>query len=272
MNTLSSMRYKYGLLLFAIIAPVIAKEQTGISETTKQSDICYSADLEKKALDGNATAQRLLGFCYGLGKGVNKDDQEAVKWITKAAENGDSEAQLSLGQCYERGVGLNKNMEQARKWITQAAEQGLGEAEVYLGLKFGETGSFGKDDLLAIKWLTKAAEKGNALGQNALAWILSTSSDPKLRNGDEAIKWARQALQSSGDSYAPWVDTLAAAYAEKGDYAMATSLQEKAIANLKDPKFEKDLKDHLASYQNKKAWREQQNADPQSSTNPQQNP
>ena len=46
---------------------------------------------------GNGFAQYSLGFHYDLGYGIEKDDEEAVKWYRKAAEQGIAEAQYSLG-------------------------------------------------------------------------------------------------------------------------------------------------------------------------------
>ena len=59
---------------------------------------------------GHARAQYELGACYFFGKGVEKDEKEAVKWYRRAAEQGDAAAQTNLGICYENGDGVPKNM------------------------------------------------------------------------------------------------------------------------------------------------------------------
>ena len=48
--------------------------------------------LKKEALSGNVKAQTALGTAYALGKGTEKNLEEAIKWYTKAAENGDKAA------------------------------------------------------------------------------------------------------------------------------------------------------------------------------------
>ena len=60
---------------------------------------------------------------------------------------------------------------------------------------------------------------------NRLAWILSSEPDPKLRDGDEAVKLARQACELTGNKRADCLSTLAAAYAETGRFpeAIATA-------------------------------------------------
>ncbi len=43
---------------------------------------------------GDAYAQFLLGVIYEIGRGVTKDESEAVKWYRKAAEQGDAKEAL----------------------------------------------------------------------------------------------------------------------------------------------------------------------------------
>ena len=44
-------------------------------------------------------AQYAFGLCYAEGRGVEKDEREAVKWYTKAAKQGDPDAQKKLEDC-----------------------------------------------------------------------------------------------------------------------------------------------------------------------------
>jgi len=56
---------------------------------------------------------------------------------------------------------------------------------------------------------------------NNLAWLLATGSNASLRNGARAIQLARQADQLSGGTNALVLRTLAAAYAEAGQFGKA---------------------------------------------------
>jgi TPR repeat protein len=53
----------------------------------------------------NAKAQSNLGIAYAFGKGVLKNDKQAVYWYQKAAEQGLAEAQYNLGAMYANGEG-----------------------------------------------------------------------------------------------------------------------------------------------------------------------
>ena len=56
---------------------------------------------------------------------------------------------------------------------------------------------------------------------DGLAWILSTDPQPDLRNGAEAVKIARRACELTGNQNPEKLKTLAAAYAETGQFGSA---------------------------------------------------
>ena len=77
---------------------------------------------------GDALAQINLGFKYANGRGVLKDDAEAVRWYRLAADQGNSFAQLNLGFKYANGEGVLKDDAEAVRWYRLAAEQGDADA------------------------------------------------------------------------------------------------------------------------------------------------
>ena len=65
----------------------------------------------------------------------------------------------------------------------------------------------------------------------SLAWILATAPDASVRDGRAAVDLAQRAAQLSGETPPPTVlDTLAAAYAENGQFADAVAIAERALA------------------------------------------
>jgi TPR repeat protein len=59
-----------------------------------------------RAEKGDAASQFNLGMLYVSGKGVSKDEAEAVRWLRKAAEQDYAEAQFNLGNHYHKGEGV----------------------------------------------------------------------------------------------------------------------------------------------------------------------
>ena len=72
-------------------------------------------------------------------------------------------------------------------------------------------------------------QPNDAAALNNLAWLLATEADAKLRNGAEAVRLANQAVELTQSNNPGTLDTLAAAYAENGDFAKAIETATKAL-------------------------------------------
>ena len=90
---------------------------------------------------------------------------------------------------------------------------------------------------------------------NNLAWVLATSPDAKLRNGRRAIELATEACKATDYKLAFILSTLAAAYAETGDFNTAVKWSTKAV-EIGDKEHDDSLQKELESYEAKKPWRE----------------
>ena len=80
--------------------------------------------LVEKAEKGDVIAQHNLGLMYDNGRGVTKDEVEAVKWYRKAADQGFAKAQFNLGNMYDNGLGVAKDEVEAYKWSLLSGAQG----------------------------------------------------------------------------------------------------------------------------------------------------
>jgi TPR repeat protein len=122
----------------------------------------------KAAAKGFAPAQSNLGTMYQHGKGVAKDLQEALKWYRVAAEQKYVFAQLNLGSMYYAGEGVGKDPRQAAVWYRLAAEQGDSQAQTNLGLMYVRGEGVTQDDREGVKWYRLAAAQGTATAQSNL--------------------------------------------------------------------------------------------------------
>ena len=72
-------------------------------------------------------------------------------------------------------------------------------------------------------------QPGSALAHNNIAWLLATCPEPALRDGRRAAALAQEADRLTGGTDANSADTLAAAYAEAGQYSLAVDAARRAL-------------------------------------------
>jgi tetratricopeptide (TPR) repeat protein len=98
---------------------------------------------------------------------------------------------------------------------------------------------------------------------NNLAWVLATSPEANLRDGKRAVELATKACELTDYKMPHMLSTLAAAFAESGNFDTAMEWSQKAV-DLNDPKTdpnddqEAQLVKELESYRKKEPWRERQ--------------
>jgi tetratricopeptide (TPR) repeat protein len=91
---------------------------------------------------------------------------------------------------------------------------------------------------------------------NNLAWVLATSPDDAVRNGKRSLELSLKAAELTEYKQAHILSTLAASYAEIGDFENALKWSEKSVELAEPGRQFDDLNKELASYQRKEAWRE----------------
>lgn len=92
---------------------------------------------------------------------------------------------------------------------------------------------------------------------NQLAWTLSVCPNPKIRDGHRAVELAKKALELEPSAY--HYDTLAAAYAEAGQFKDAVKIQKRALLmQLTEGRTQalERYTERLRSYEANKPWRE----------------
>lgn len=102
------------------------------------------------------------------------------------------------------------------------------------------------------------ADSKDAQGLQRLAWMLATSPDPAMRDGGQAVEFAGKANRLSGDRDANILDTLAAAYAENGQFPEAVETASRAQAQAtaeNQSSLAADIGARLALYQANRPYR-----------------
>jgi tetratricopeptide (TPR) repeat protein len=92
---------------------------------------------------------------------------------------------------------------------------------------------------------------------NQLAWIKATCPDASIRNGNDAVSAATKACELTEWKNWRFIDTLAAAYAQAGDFKRAIEFQEQALRTGNPTESEqKRMRERIALYKQSQPFRE----------------
>lgn len=216
-----------------------------------------------------------------------------VSWLETASQGNDPYAQLFLGEVFTDYLEPSPAPERARalflkaaaggvpdaafraalltpksdadnvriRLLMQAADADHAKANALLGEYYVSGRFVSRDTSVAVTYLTRASDLGDLAARNNLAWILATYPDDLIRDGDRAMAL----IAPIATLYDNWhhLDTLAAAYAEVGNFELAATTAQRALDNLSEspstdlpPDRILEIQQRLQLYQNNQKFRE----------------
>src|SRR4029077_14766586 len=89
-----------------------------------------------------------------------------------------------------------------------------------------------------------------------VAWLLSTSREPSLRDGAEAVALAERASRLTGNQDASILDALAAAYAESGRFADAVETGNRSLRLAGQQELLPAIQARVSLYERKAPYRD----------------
>ncbi|GAA6171990.1 hypothetical protein NBRC116592_16600 [Colwellia sp. KU-HH00111] len=157
-----------------------------LKDKTKRHDGIYW--LKQSANLGYLKAQHQLANEYFIGKNIDTDNDQVLKYYLMAAKQNDLRAQYQLGRIYFDGRIQGKDFEKGVKWLLMAANGGYVEAQFYLANEYFAGNNIVLDDEEALKYFFMAA-KQNHLGakyQLGTIYLYGWGQDKDI---EKAIKW-----------------------------------------------------------------------------------
>jgi tetratricopeptide (TPR) repeat protein len=93
---------------------------------------------------------------------------------------------------------------------------------------------------------------------NRSAWSLATHPNPRARNGAVALRLAQQICEATEYRQPNYLDTLAAAYAEEGQFeeAQSTARQALALAEKSETALVGPIQDRVRHYAGRQPFRD----------------
>ena len=114
-----------------------------------------------------------------------------------------------------------------RRPIPSAGNLAVARAQSALANRLLQRGQL--EEAIAHYQAAITAQPANPSYLNNLAWVLATSPEARIRNGTQAVALAQQAEQLSGGRNPTILGTLAAAYAEVGQWTQAIATAQRAL-------------------------------------------
>ena len=211
-------------------------------------------EIMRAAVERNGESAQLHFLLGGLLADLGRNDaaREQLEICLKLAP-GQPAALWTLGLIAERAG----DHDQALKQWQAALESAPDFAQAHVSL--AQAAMSEKKYDLALQHLRagfKATPDSAALA-NALAWLLATCPNDSVRDGEEAVKLAEAACLVTQNRTHAYLDTLAAAYAEKGRFDDAVRTVGKAIETAKAAGDDTAAYEaRLKLYEQKKPYRE----------------
>jgi protein O-mannosyl-transferase len=172
----------------------------------------------------NALAHQ--GFGITLAEAGQRDDAVAEFETALTIQPNLTAARLNLAKCLEHQGKVDRTITEYRRVVQELPDlPSVRNSLATLLARRGET-------IEAVsQWREVVRLQPNNLRVlNELAWALATSSDASLRNGLDAVAFAKRAAQIAGGRNASVLATLAAAYAENQQFREAIEVTQQGIA------------------------------------------
>lgn len=221
-----------------------------VYESVKQYDKAL-ADLTRaeKIRPGLPRAALLRSMIY---QRIERFDDAALQLRRLVRLNpGNAQLRLQLGFCYSMGNHHKLAIEEFSRVIEIDEDNWIafysrGDTQLNIGKH--------KEAIADYNVALRLNKDSDGLLNN-FAWVLATSPVDELRDGKRAVELARRACELSEYKKPHILSTLAAAYAETGDFENAIKWSSKAV-EIGQEDIQGQLKDELKSYKRDKPWRE----------------
>jgi tetratricopeptide (TPR) repeat protein len=149
-----------------------------------------------------------------------------------------------------------KKYQEAINDFTEAIRRDPRDSDAYCGRGWAWHRQKALDKALADFQSALKIDPRDACALDGRAWIWATSPTDSQRDGKKAVEAAIEACELTRYREAYCLETLAAAYAEAGDFGSAIKWQSKAIDFETEPTEKAEYRARLALYQDKKPYRD----------------
>jgi len=198
-------------------------------------------------------------FLRGEVRSIQGDQAAALADCNRTIERKPTGV-LAFQVYFRRGKALRRagKTDEALADLSRAIELKANDAEAYHERAHAWEAKGDEDQELADN--QKALELGSASAcvRNSLAWAYVSRKEH--RNPKEALKLATEAVSLTKRKNAGYLDTLACAYAENGDFAKAIETEQEALKLIKEEEDKQDYREMIEAFKKKMTYIQYQEA------------
>jgi TPR repeat protein len=150
--------------------------------------------LGEALVSGDPFAQYCAGSYFASRKNTNQDLITAFEWYQRSAEQGFAPAQHMVSGCYQFGHGVDVDPKKAKAWELKAAHAGFAPAQLGVAFMYREGIGAAKNLSSSFRWNMEAAKKGNADAACQVAGMYELG-EGVARDEKAALDWYHRAAQ-----------------------------------------------------------------------------
>lgn len=181
----------------------------------------------------NLPAKLYWGYELKRPDGTYSDPEGSYRITKLAFERGLERARFRLAYYTRKGIGTTADASKAADLYIGGGKKGNANGYYQAALIYARGDGVARDLKRVRQLFDLYLHDGGDDALNGVAWVLATHDLAEIRDGKRAVELARKANKNHPDTPA-WLDTLAAAYAEVGDWEQAVAQQGRAIAILNE--------------------------------------
>lgn len=179
-------------------AEAMAMLSSIIQITHKETECKEALELAQKSADMNCPSGKvILGYFYGIGYCVPKNQQKAFELYKEAANENDPIAQYNMGIYHLNGLAVKEDTIKGLRFLEKSAIQGFPSAQYRLAFLYYVGGNTIKRDVSkSIEWLTLASDQGEPAAQYELSMIYYNGESGEIApNYNKAKELCRKAAE-----------------------------------------------------------------------------
>jgi tetratricopeptide (TPR) repeat protein len=213
------------------LAPMDSQAHLNLAITAARTDMERAISEARRAIElgpGNFSAYQLLMKCLVDSKRYNEAATFGPEWLAVSPFDAAARSSLALAMAQTGDLVTGARQFGYVMMLQPNAEDALAQVHQIL-VSLAKT----PDGLQRLREIAANAPDSPRM-LDELAWLLATYPDSDARDGAEAVRLAERACQLTDRRLPALLATLAAAYAETGDFSRGVAVAEEALKRAQD--------------------------------------